>query len=158
MKVQNTFYPDFISKTVDLLLNQLIYNQKMTKLLIFDALTLLICEKNVKITHFCGVKLLAWKSGCVKFLTNSMSALSLQKIMRMLMMKTKTIIMLSQPNDDAVSIRPFLYDHRPHSSGHPGADRHTHIFHMSSIMIIIMIVVIILSLFIIIYSTCLQSW
>ena len=26
-----------------------------------------------QITHFCGVKLLAWKSGCVKFLTNSMS-------------------------------------------------------------------------------------
>ena len=26
-----------------------------------------------QITHFCDVKLLAWKSGCVKFLTNSMS-------------------------------------------------------------------------------------
>ena len=59
--------------------------------------------------------------------------------------------MLSQPNDDAVSIRPFLYDHRPHSSGHPGADRHTHIFHMSSIMIIIMNVVIILNFFIVIF-------
>ena len=47
MKVQSTFYPDFISKTVDLLLNQLIYNQKMTKLSIFDAFMLLICEKNV---------------------------------------------------------------------------------------------------------------
>ena len=59
--------------------------------------------------------------------------------------------MLSQPNDDAVSIRPFLYDHRPHSSGHPGADRHTHIFHMSSIMIIIMtVVIIIISLIIIV--------
>ena len=34
----------------------------MPKLLIFDAFT-----------HFCGVKLLASKSGCVKFLTNSMS-------------------------------------------------------------------------------------
>ena len=26
-----------------------------------------------QITHFCGVKLLAWKSGCVKFWTNIMS-------------------------------------------------------------------------------------
>ena len=67
-----------------------------------------------------------------------------------MMMKTMKIMMLSQPNDDAVSIRPFLYDHRPHSSGHPGADRHTHIFHMSSIMIIIMTVVIIISLIIIV--------
>ena len=27
----------------------------------------------LQITHFCGVKLLAWKSGCVKFWTNIMS-------------------------------------------------------------------------------------
>ena len=46
----------------------------MPKLLIFDAFTLLIPKKLSQITHFCGVKLLAWKSGCVKFLTNSMSA------------------------------------------------------------------------------------
>ena len=31
-------------------------------------------EKMSQITHFCGVKLLAWKSGCVKFWTNIMSA------------------------------------------------------------------------------------
>ena len=30
-------------------------------------------KKLSQITHFCGVKPLAWKSGCVKFLTNSMS-------------------------------------------------------------------------------------
>ena len=39
MKVQSTFYPDFISKTVDIL--------KMPKCLLFDAFTLLIGEKNV---------------------------------------------------------------------------------------------------------------
>ena len=32
------------------------------------------------ITHFCGVKLLAWKSGCVKFWTNIMSALMLRGV------------------------------------------------------------------------------
>ena len=43
----------------------------MTQLLIFDAFTMLIREYRMSlITHFCGVKLLAWKSGCVKFLTN----------------------------------------------------------------------------------------
>ena len=47
MKVQSTLHPDFISKTVNLLLNKLIYNQKMTKLLIFDAFQLLICKKKV---------------------------------------------------------------------------------------------------------------
>ena len=45
----------------------------MTKLLIFDAFTLLIREKLSQITHFCNVKLLAWKSSCVNFLTNIMS-------------------------------------------------------------------------------------
>ena len=44
----------------------------MPKLLKFDEFTLLICEKMSQITHFCGVKLLAWKSGCVKYLTNIM--------------------------------------------------------------------------------------
>ena len=47
----------------------------MPKLLVFDAFTLLICEKKMsQITQFCGVKFLAWKSGCVNFLTNFMSA------------------------------------------------------------------------------------
>ena len=31
-------------------------------------------RKMSQFTRFCGVKFLAWKSGCVKFLTNSMSA------------------------------------------------------------------------------------
>ena len=42
-------------------------------------------------------------------------------------------------DDNAVSVRPFLQHQRPHSWGHPGAHRHTHIFHMSSVMIIIII-------------------
>ena len=56
----------------------------MPKLLIFDAFTLLIREKNVAIyallrckmsqfTHFCGVKFLASKSGTWEFWTNFMS-------------------------------------------------------------------------------------
>ena len=60
----------------------------MPKLLIFDAFTLLIREKNVAIyallrckmsqfTHFCGVKFLASKSGTWEFWTNFMSALCL---------------------------------------------------------------------------------
>ena len=55
----------------------------MPKLLIFDAFTLLIREKNVAIyallrckmsqfTHFCGVKFLASKSGTWEFWTNFM--------------------------------------------------------------------------------------
>ena len=76
MKVQSSFYPDFICKTVDILPISSFITEKMPKLLIFDAFTLLICEKKLsQITHFCGVKLLAWKSGCVNFLTNSMSGL-----------------------------------------------------------------------------------
>ena len=40
----------------------------MAKLLIFDAFTRLICKKGMsQITHFCGVKSLARKSGSVKF-------------------------------------------------------------------------------------------
>ena len=58
MKVQSRFYPDFISKTVDILIISS-YNQKMPKILIFDAFTLLICERMSQITHFCSVKLLA---------------------------------------------------------------------------------------------------
>ena len=30
-------------------------------------------RKNSQVTHLCGVKLLVWKSGCVKFWTNTMS-------------------------------------------------------------------------------------
>ena len=47
MEVQSTFYPDFISKTVDILLISPFITKKMPKLLIFDAFMLLICKKNV---------------------------------------------------------------------------------------------------------------
>ena len=48
MKVQSTFYPDFISTTDDIvLIKSITYNQKMPKLLILDAFTLSICVKNV---------------------------------------------------------------------------------------------------------------
>ena len=49
MKVQSTFYIDFISKTVDVLLISSFITKQMPKLLIFDAFTLLICKKNVAI-------------------------------------------------------------------------------------------------------------
>ena len=47
MKVQSTFYPDFISKTVGILLITPFITKKIPKWLIFDAFTLLICGKNV---------------------------------------------------------------------------------------------------------------
>jgi len=47
MKVQSTFYPDFIPKTVDILLIIQFITKKMPKLLVFDAFTLLIRKKNV---------------------------------------------------------------------------------------------------------------
>ena len=88
MKVQSIFYPDFISKTGDILLISS-FITKMPKLLIFDAFTLLIREKNVAIyallrckmsqfTHFCGVKFLASKSGTWEFWTNFMSVDSIR--------------------------------------------------------------------------------
>ena len=43
MKVQSTFYPDFISKTVGILL----ITPNIPKSLIFDAFTSLICEKKL---------------------------------------------------------------------------------------------------------------
>ena len=44
--------------------------------LIFDAFTLITLEWTMsQITHFYGVKFLAWKSGSVKFWTNIMSVL-----------------------------------------------------------------------------------
>ena len=45
----------------------------MPKLLIFDDLCCWFARKMSQFTRFCSVKFLAWKSGCVKFLTNSMS-------------------------------------------------------------------------------------
>ena len=47
----------------------------MHKLLIFDAFTRLIREKMSQITHFWGVKFLAWKSSSVELWTNIMSGL-----------------------------------------------------------------------------------
>ena len=38
-------------------------------------------RKMSQFTHFCGVKFLAWKSGCVKFWTNFMSALVSDSLM-----------------------------------------------------------------------------
>ena len=46
MNVQSTFYPDFISNTVDILLVSSFITKKMPKSLIFDAFMLLISEKN----------------------------------------------------------------------------------------------------------------
>ena len=74
----------------------------MPKLLIFDAFTLLIREKNVAIyallrckmsqfTHFCGVKFLASKSGTWEFWTNFMSDKEQPKIMRSNQKSLKTI-------------------------------------------------------------------
>ena len=42
-----------------------------------------------QITHFCSVKLVAWKSGCVKFLTNIMSELSTSVIITWETCRTK---------------------------------------------------------------------
>ena len=61
--------------------NLLIYNQKMPKILLFNAFALLCREwKMSQITHFCGVKYLAWKSGGVKFWTNIMSDQNVEHI------------------------------------------------------------------------------
>ena len=46
MKVQSTFYPDFIPKTVDILLISS-FITKMPKLLVFDAFALVIRERTV---------------------------------------------------------------------------------------------------------------
>ena len=54
--------------------NYLIYKQKMPQLFIFGAFTLLIREKTVVNYALLRWKLLAWKSGYPKFLTNSTSA------------------------------------------------------------------------------------
>ena len=63
MKVQSTFYPDFIFKAVDILLisQKYYYNQKLPKWLIFDAFTLLICGENVA-----NYALLRCKTFCLK--------------------------------------------------------------------------------------------
>ena len=55
-----------------------------------------------QITHFCGVKFLAWKSCCVKFWTNIMSALMLRGVscvlIRIYVVSFKHVSMISQAN------------------------------------------------------------
>ena len=45
-------------------------------------------RKMSQFTRFCGVKFLAWKSGCVKFLTNIMSVHNMLDMRRSLLIKT----------------------------------------------------------------------
>ena len=61
MKVQSTFYIDFISKTVDVLLISSFITKQMPKLLIFDAFTLLIRKKNVAIYALLRCKIFSLK-------------------------------------------------------------------------------------------------
>ena len=75
MKVQSTFYIDFISKTVDVLLISSFITKQMPKLLIFDAFTLLICKKNVAIYALLRCKIFSLKIWLCKFLINSLSGL-----------------------------------------------------------------------------------
>ena len=67
MKVQSTFYIDFISKTVDILLISSFITKQMPKLLIFDAFTLLICKKNVAIYALLRCKIFSLKIWLCKF-------------------------------------------------------------------------------------------
>ena len=66
MKVQSTFYIDFISKTVDVLLISSFITKQMPKLLIFDAFTLLICKKNVAIYVLLRCQIFSLKSWLCK--------------------------------------------------------------------------------------------
>merc|ERR1712235_190835 len=61
MKVQSTFYIDFISKTVDVLLISSFITKQMPKLLIFDAFTSLIRKKNVAIYALLWCKIFSLK-------------------------------------------------------------------------------------------------
>ena len=67
MKVQSTFYIDFISKTVDVLLISSFITKQMPKLLIFDAFMLLICKKNVAIYVLLRCKIFSLKIWLCKF-------------------------------------------------------------------------------------------
>ena len=73
MKVQSTFYPDFISKTVDILLIIPFISKKYPNYWYLMHLRCWFARKMSQFTHFCGAKFLSWKSGCVKFWTNFMS-------------------------------------------------------------------------------------
>ena len=73
MKVQSTFYPNLISKTVDLLINSWCITKHAQIIDIWCIYAVNLREKMSQITHFCGVKFLAWKSGTVKFRTTNLS-------------------------------------------------------------------------------------
>ena len=64
----------FIFKTVDILLISSFITKKCPDYWYLMHLRCWFARKMSQFLHFCGVKCLAWKSGCVKFLTNSMSA------------------------------------------------------------------------------------
>merc|ERR1712004_542640 len=67
MKVQSTFYIDFISKAVDVLLISSFITKQMPKLFILDAFTLLICKKNVAIYALLRCKIFSLKIWLCKF-------------------------------------------------------------------------------------------
>ena len=77
MKEQSTFYPNFISKTVDLLRISSCITKNAQIIDIWCSYGVHLREKMSQITHFCGIKFLAWKSTSVKFLTNIMSVMLL---------------------------------------------------------------------------------
>ena len=75
MKVHSTFYPDFISKTINILLISSFITKKIPKLLIFDSFTLSICEKNVANYALLWCKTFSVKIWLCKIFTNIMSGL-----------------------------------------------------------------------------------
>ena len=84
MKVQSTFYPDFISKTVDLV----IISSFITKNdQIIDIWCIYAVNSREKMSHFGGVRFLAWKSGSVKFWTNIMSVSTIPNVISIVIIK-----------------------------------------------------------------------
>ena len=73
MKVQSTFYPDFISKTVDILLISPFITKKCPNYWYLMHLHFKFARKMSQITHFWGVTILVWKTGSVNVWTNFMS-------------------------------------------------------------------------------------
>ena len=84
MKVQSTFYPDFFSKTVDLV----IISSFITKNdQIIDIWCIYAVNSREKMSHFGGVRFLAWKSGSVKFWTNIMSVSTIPNVISIVIIK-----------------------------------------------------------------------
>ena len=75
MKVEKTFYCDFISKTVDWLIISSFMTKNAQIIGIWCIFAVNSREKVSQITHFCGVKFLALKFSSIKFWTNIMSGL-----------------------------------------------------------------------------------